>query len=122
MPARGYFFKRAVSDAREPESVALPDGVAKECHPYNVAARLVIMQRVSYERYLTGFDAPHDLSTQLLFRVRRQDSASALAHLDQQKFLQQVLLTPAQSTLGPAHLYCLRFRIRRIIDRARMEA
>src|SRR5215212_9854665 len=66
--------------------------------------------------------APHELSSKLLFRMRRQDRAPALACLDQPEVLQQVFLAFYQSALVATLRWYDRSRLSWDVHRTRLQA
>ena len=65
---------------------------------------------------------PHELSSKFLLRVRGEDRAAALAHLDQQEVLRQVFPSLRQKTLVTTRLRDSPFVMLRNADRSRLPA
>ena len=66
--------------------------------------------------------APHELSSELLFRMRRQNRASPLARLDQPKVLRPVFRTFREDALASRRVSQRWAFISWIADRARVQA
>jgi len=105
MPARDKFFKRA-DFGRDRGEIGC----------------LVALQSplVSARKGPHKLVAPHDLSSKLLRGMRRQDSASALARLDQPAVLQQVLFAVCANALDSTYVGRNSVGLPRTADRPRV--
>src|SRR5689334_1781460 len=104
-PPIGEFSNVLISDAREMRSVAL---------------RNVDIMRAVCSTKGSHVAAPHNLPAKLLLRMRREDRAAALAHMDQPQVLRQVFSCICENALARVCRYNVDSLVGRNSDRTRM--